>query len=96
MSIPAPPAPAITSAKKGAAIAIIIIAGSSFDDRDEELDANMRMFCEGPAMVKALRDAMPALAMLSPGTQHAADCQRDTILAMRRILCRIDGEKTHG
>lgn len=79
----------------------IVICVTRFGDRDPELDGNMRMFCEGPAMVQALRDIIPANASLkNPNIRDRhmvpVDVPMGSLRRIAAILARIDGEKANG
>lgn len=83
--------------QKGQKPIAIVICVTRSGDRDPELDTNMRMFCEGPAMVQALRDIIPAnVSLTNPNIRDRhivpMDVPMGSLRRIAAILARIDGE----
>ncbi|NKI99616.1 hypothetical protein [Novosphingobium sp. SG707] len=72
---------------------VAIIIATDWFARDAELGANVRLFCEGPAMMQVLRESLPFLRSGELDTR-AGHIEVSRIASkFEAILARIDGEQ---
>lgn len=66
-------------------------AGDPFIGHDE-MKANALLASASPDLVDALQDALEALAMCQPRTDHGARCQSEAMQKARVALAKAKGE----